>query len=321
MTDEIRRLTEILARDPGNAAFRDLAELLRKRGELEVAHRVAIRGLERHSLDAEAHALLARICADRGELQRAFDEWDMALRLAPKHAGALKGLGFISYRWGRLQDAERYLLAALQLVPDDATVQTALASVRHAMRSLSEFPGAPSGGTAGTNPSTGASDEGMPAPSSVAVDVVAQASVARLTPAPVAAVTPVREPERVRATSPAELFADLDMDAGLQGLLVDRDGLIVAGSFLVADGADRGAEIGAELSAVGEEANRAMRHLGLGDWTSLSFESLSGSVAVCPERDDSLVVVASDRSTPLGLLRRALNRARRNSSLWLETQK
>src|SRR5256885_3893482 len=47
-------------------------------------------GLERHPHLADAHDLYARILADKHDFERAFDEWDMALRVAPDHVGALK---------------------------------------------------------------------------------------------------------------------------------------------------------------------------------------------------------------------------------------
>ena len=43
---------------------------------------------------------------DRGELQRAFDEWDMVLRLAPSHVGARKGMGFVLLPAGEADEAE-----------------------------------------------------------------------------------------------------------------------------------------------------------------------------------------------------------------------
>ena len=94
MPDEIRRWSEELARDPASMVFVPLGDALRRRGQLDPALKVATRGLERHPYDADAHDLLARIHADRGDMERAMDEWGAALRVAPHHAGALKGMGF-----------------------------------------------------------------------------------------------------------------------------------------------------------------------------------------------------------------------------------
>src|SRR5690242_21765817 len=79
MTDDVRRLSDELARDPTSLVFLKLGETLRQRGQLDVARKVALRGLERHAQNADAHDLLARICVDAGELQRAFDDWEIVL--------------------------------------------------------------------------------------------------------------------------------------------------------------------------------------------------------------------------------------------------
>src|SRR5436853_6688727 len=100
---EIRRLSEELARDPSSLVFLQLGEALRRSGQLELALKVARRGLERHAHNADAHDLLARIWVDLGELQQAFDEWDMVLRLAPSHVGARKGVGYVLFKQGRLK--------------------------------------------------------------------------------------------------------------------------------------------------------------------------------------------------------------------------
>src|SRR5437879_6589774 len=88
MADEIKTLSAELARDPQSLVFLRLGDLLRQRGQLDAAHRVALNGLERHPHLADAHDLYARILADKRDYERAFDEWDMARRIAPGHMGA-----------------------------------------------------------------------------------------------------------------------------------------------------------------------------------------------------------------------------------------
>src|SRR5688572_2349508 len=150
MADEIRRLSDELARDPASMAFLPLAEALRRRGQTDVALKVAVRGLERHPHNADAHDLLARIAVDQGDLQRAFDEWDMVLRFAPSHIGARKGMGFVCFQQGRVADAERYLSDAAAADPDDQTIATALANIRagNAPAAPSPVSGAATGGVA-----------------------------------------------------------------------------------------------------------------------------------------------------------------------------
>src|ERR671915_418696 len=130
MSDEIRRLSDELAHDPGSLVFLQLAEALRRTGQLDHALRIAARGVERHPSNADAHDLLARIAADRGELDRAFGAWETVLRLAPTHVGARKGLGFLCFQQGRLEEAEEHLSDAAQCDPTDGGVATALRNVR-----------------------------------------------------------------------------------------------------------------------------------------------------------------------------------------------
>ncbi len=268
MSDEIARLSDELARDPASLTFLALGEALRKRGELDVALRVATRGLERHPHNPEAHDLLARIWVDRNELERAFDEWDMVVRLSPAHVGAHKGLGYVRFKQGRLTEAERHLSDAAAHDGEDPTIATALTMVRRLI-----------GGHNGNG-----------------------------------AEPPLSASEQAR-----RLFADIIGETEQTALLLDGCGLVTAGAYVTADGRDVAQEIGAELSGVREEAQRATRHLGLGDWSCVVFETEVATVAMAPSARESLVLVAAARTVPLGLVRRILDRCVERARAWLET--
>jgi tetratricopeptide (TPR) repeat protein len=130
MADEIKTLSADLAQNPDSLVFLRLGELLRRKGQLDLAHRVALTGLERHPHLADAHDLYARILADKREYERAFDEWDMALRIAPDHVGALKGLAFLYFKVGDVDQAAAHLEAAQRAAPDDASIAQALDMAR-----------------------------------------------------------------------------------------------------------------------------------------------------------------------------------------------
>lgn len=277
MADDIRRLSDELARDPGGLAFLELAELLRRRRDLPGAASVAERGRDRHPGLAAAHDLVARIAADRGDLAAAAASWRTALNIDPDHGGANKGLGFIAYRGGRLREAAEHLSRAARANPDDAAASSALAKV------TSELAASP------------------PSPSDVP---------------PVAAA-----PDHGRASTGsrprigAQVFADAA--AGIDAvLLVDRDGLILAGAGASLS-ADRAAEIGAHLTGVSDEAGRAMRHLELGGWTALMIDAPQATVALAPAGSDAITVVAAPGSVPLGLVRRQLARSAEQARAWL----
>jgi tetratricopeptide (TPR) repeat protein len=69
-------------------------------------------------------------------------------------------------------------------------------------------------------------------------------------------------PARAKRTSAADearrLFAPLLGDGDRTALLLDHDGLVLAGTYLDGDGRDVAEEIGAHLSGLAEEATRAL---------------------------------------------------------------
>lgn len=281
--EEIRRWSDELARDPSSLAFLSLGEALRKQGQLEVALKVALRGLERHPHHADAHDLLARVAVDRGELQRAFDEWDMVLRLAPGHLGALKGLGFVCFQQGKREEAERYLNEAAER-GGGSQIEGALAAVRR------------SGPLAALNGFTPPTGNGH-------VDANGDGN------------------GRPHGGDPHTLFADLLGDLEQTALLLDAQGLVLAGAYVDERGTDVAQEVGAELSGMSDEAQRATRHLELGDWRAIVVETEVAVVAMTPAERDGLVLVAAARSVPLGLVRRLLDRCAARAREWMEARR
>ncbi len=262
MADEIRRWSDELAREPASLVFLQLSEALRRQGQLEVALKIALRGLERHPRHAEAHDLVARIAVDRRDFTRAIEEWETVLRIDPAHVGAMKGLGYISFQQGRFGEAETFLGRAAA-EGGGADVNAALETVRRS-----------SGGIQ------------MP----FAAD---------------------------RHSDPRRLFADLLVDDGQTALLLDANGYVLGGLYLDSAGNDLGEEIGAQLSGISDEVVRATRHLDVGEWKSIVFETAVAVVAMAPGSDDSLLVVAASKATPLGLLRRLLDRCAERAASWL----
>lgn len=309
MSDDVRRWSDALARDPSSTIFLQLGDALRRQGELELARRVAIRGLERHPHLAEAHDLLARISADAGDLERAFDEWDMVLRLAPNDAGALKGMGFVRFRQGELGDAERYLADAAEADAADASIASALAHVRRLLADEDEAHTPES--RAGPPRAASANGDGAAAPAAPA-----SANGNGSGRQHVAAAASAPRPSA--SQNPRALFHDVLGESQQTALLLDASGFVLAGSYLVEDGHDVAQDVGAELSGMSDEAQRTVLHLGLGDWTSIVFETEAATVAMAPAPDGGLLVVAAARETPLGLVRRVLDRAGERARRWLE---
>jgi tetratricopeptide (TPR) repeat protein len=277
MSDEIRRLSDELAHDPGSLVFLQLGEALRRHGQLDHALRIAARGVERHPANADGHDLLARIAADRGEIDRASSAWETVLQLAPTHVGARKGLGFLCFQQGRLEEAEAHLSDAAQRDPSDAGVATALRHVREARAAA--------------------------APSSNGVPAIAGAG-------PGGRIGKAAGDSRL-------LFAELLQEADQTAVLLDRDGLVLGGAYFTWDGRDVAHEVGAALSGVSDEADRATRHLEIGNWSMIVVETEAAAVAMAPTEADGLVVLAAGSSTPLGLTQRLLERCVARAREWL----
>jgi tetratricopeptide (TPR) repeat protein len=236
--DEIGRWSDELARDPSSLVFLQLSDALRRQGQLDVALKIALRGLERHQRNVDAHDLVARIAVERRDFDRAQTEWDTVLRIAPDHLGAMKGLGYVCFQQGRLQDAEQYMSRA----------------------------------------------------------------AAR---------------ERPKSVDPTSVFDDLLRDDSQAALLLDSGGYVLAGRYIDAEGQDVSQDVGAQLSGISDEVRRATRYLDVGEWKSITFETQAAVVAMAPAAGESLIMVAGSRTTPLGFLRRLLDRCGARAAEWL----
>jgi tetratricopeptide (TPR) repeat protein len=278
MPDEIKTLSSQLAQDPDSLLFLRLGELLRHKGHLDAAHRVALTGLERHPHLPDAHDLYARILADKHDYERAFDEWDMALRIAPDHVGALKGLAFLYFKVGDVQQAQAHLETAQRAAPDDPGVAQALAMAR-------------GGGESGATEGGGGATEALTEPEPIAP-----------------AAQPLEE---------ARVFAGLEgAQEGL--LLLDASGRVLGGALKDPSGKDVTDAVAAYLAGVSQEAARTVKLLGLGKWTGLAAEGDHGHVHLAPPTGDALLLVVRDRAVPMGRLAIIAQRAALAARRWLE---
>jgi len=280
VADDVRALSAQLAQDPQSLVFLRLAEALRRKGQLDAALRVALNGLERHPHLADAHDLYARVLTDKHDYERAFDEWDMALRIAPNHTGALKGLAFLYFKVGDLAQAEAHLELAKRIEPDDPSISQAASMVR--------------GG------------EAPPAPSASSPP-----------PAPAPAVH--TEVEAAPPLDESRVFAGLEgAQEGL--VLLDAAGRVLGGALRSPAGADVTDAVAAYLAGVSQEAARTAKLLGLGAWSGLSAEGRHGNVHVSQPSKEALLLVVRDRGVPLGRLAILAQRATAMARRWLERQ-
>jgi tetratricopeptide (TPR) repeat protein len=299
VTDDIRALTARMADEPGSLAFLELAEALRRRGQLDAAHKVARGGLSRYPGLADAHDLMARILSDQGDLAGAFDAWASALQLDPMRVSALKGVGFLYFRAGETEAALDHLQRALEVDPDDGTIRQALSRI------VSPGAGAAGVASAGAAPPTAASAAPREAP--------AARPSASIASAPPAAAW---EPTEPVAAGPFDA-----VDGGDRGLLlVDANGLRLGGRLADQPTDPAGDRVAAQLAGVSREAARATRLLGLGTWHTISVESPDGHVVLTPASADTVVVAAREPSLPMARVGLLAERAARAARGWLEDQ-
>jgi hypothetical protein len=114
------------------------------------------------------------------------------------------------------------------------------------------------------------------------------------------------------------VFAEVIGDGDQTVLLLDGRGAVAAGIYVDSLGRDVSTEIGRSLGPIGDEANRAMRHLPLGSWRALSVECRDANLAIGPAGDSDVVLVAAAPGVPIGFVRRLLRHAALRALTWRE---
>jgi tetratricopeptide (TPR) repeat protein len=285
-------MTAELAADPASLVFLDLAESLRRRGQLDAAQTVTRNGLARYPELAAAHDLAARIFVDRGELDRAFEAWVTALKHDPGLLSAHKGLGFLYFRAEDAVSAERHLAYVAEADPGDAGAAAALERVRAAR------PG-------------------------VAADAMPD-EVEGSPPAPGALTPPTDASEPLPFSfDPESADGAQAVFAGLEGgsdslLLVDGNGLRLGGGLRSPTGADVADAVAAHLAGAAREAARTTRLLALGEWKGLAVEAPGGSCYLLAPTPETLLFTARSPDLPMGRVARLAERAAADARRWME---
>lgn len=309
---QLRQWSEEVAANPGSPSFLPLAAYYREAGRIDAALRLVVRGLERHPHDVEAHYLLGLVYRDAGDAVKAFDEWDIALALAPEHHGARRAIAMAFYARGELDAAERHLEKTLEGDFDDQEVRDLLEEIhaqraaRRSARRQAPAPDAASAAGAAPSPAPAAPPAPSPAPTA--------------TPAP--APSPVASGDSAGGSGAYDaLLADmraLGSERGMIGaVMLDPQGYVVAGE-MQSGGRDRGPEIAAALSPASAEAERAVRHLQLGGWKGILVETPDAVVRLTPTADGGMVAVAGRRDVPTGWVLRVAGRARDAAARFLD---
>ena len=338
---DLQRWSDEVARDPRSLAFLPLARAYRKQGLREAALELCLRGLEAYPQHVEAHSLLALLYLERGDHEKAADEWSTVLRFDPDNFEALRGMGFWCFERDQLSRARQLLERAALQRPNDATVNDALHELgtRHELhegaRSTATFllddqwvpatpaakqSAAPAPVQQDTTPVWFPPEEDTDdSPADAPVLEISRLESAHIAaPAPVAAVAPPPAYAPLHTIDPAAWFDDLLAAGPLLGaLLVDAQGLVLAGRLARGVGGDA-ATLGAVLGAAVIEAVRTTAHLGLGQWHGLLLDAEQAQLHLKPVRGDNSLVLAARRDAPAGWLLRVSTQAAERAAQYLE---
>src|SRR5207247_2601881 len=283
-------------------------------------------GLERHPHLADAHDLYARILADKRDYERAFDEWDMARRIAPDHVGALKGLAFLYFKVGDVQQAAVHLEAAQRVAPDDPGIAQALALARGgsgqaAAAEQALAPSPPPVAASAPEPleekqvfaGLEGAHEGLlllDASGRVLGGALKDPGGARDVTGAVAACLAGVSPEAVSA-APAGYGQALDLVTRVRGvrgamLVSADDGIVVAEQLM--EGI-KGAAVAALAGSVASRLGRALEAAGLGAGVFWHLQAEQGALLVVGAPSGILVVAVAEPDVNVGLVRLELLRA------------
>src|SRR5262245_47604110 len=114
--EDLRRRVQ---KDPASIAFAQLAEELRRSGELQEAVNASVAGLAIHPSYLSARVTLGRALLELNRLDEARTELERVLAGAPENLAARRGLGEIFNRHGDVEQALTHYRAALALAPND----------------------------------------------------------------------------------------------------------------------------------------------------------------------------------------------------------
>lgn len=116
---EIEKLERRWRDNPKGTVFAPYAEVLRKNGDHALARDVLKQGLELHPDHIPGNIVLGRCCLDLGEDGPAEAAFTHVLELDPENVIALKALGDITERQGRLAEADNWLTRLVSVDPSN----------------------------------------------------------------------------------------------------------------------------------------------------------------------------------------------------------
>ncbi len=127
----IAMLQDALRKTPDDVDLQfELGSIYERSGDTKSAERVFLGILEKHAEHAGTLNYLGYMWADHGvNLDRAAEMLNRAVKQEPRNGAYIDSLGWVYFRQGKLDLAEKYLADAAKLLPRDATVHEHLGDV------------------------------------------------------------------------------------------------------------------------------------------------------------------------------------------------
>lgn len=124
--DDLRRRVQA---DPTSIAFAQLAEELRRAGQLQEAVAICRSGLVVHPSYLSARITLGRALLDLDQLEEAQRELTAVVQITPENFPALRALGECHLRRGQHSEALLYFTRALGLAPNDPDLEATVTAL------------------------------------------------------------------------------------------------------------------------------------------------------------------------------------------------
>ena len=125
----IQEMHRRLEKEPNARLFSQLADELRKEGDLAEAVRICREGVQRYAAYPTLRVTLGRLLLESGDLAAARAELETALTAAPDNILAERSLGECLEALGELSGARAHYEAALALAPADAQLAARLRAI------------------------------------------------------------------------------------------------------------------------------------------------------------------------------------------------
>ncbi|MBI4501039.1 MAG: tetratricopeptide repeat protein [Gemmatimonadetes bacterium] len=122
-----------------------------------------------------------------------------------------------------------------------------------------------------------------------------------------------------------EMAADTGPFSGVEGadramLLVDPRGRVLGGGLRNPAGIEVAETVAAQLAGVSQEAERTVRVLELGEWSSIVAEAADGNMFLCQALPDTILLLVRDRSVPPARMQVIAEKAAEQARAWIAGQ-